>query len=385
MRFIARTLNEAKSPISTAEYLSAQYKGNRSLLDMSQGAPNYPTAPAIAEHIAKTALAPDGNMYTARAGLKKLRQLVANELSVAYGGAITYDQVLITAGCNQAFCIAVSALADSGDEVILSVPYYFNHNMWLRLDRLSPVYLETAPHFIPDPHLAEAMITSRTRAIILVTPGNPTGVTVPPEVIEEFAELAKRHHIVLILDETYRAFRTSDEPPHNLFKLPGWTDVVISLHSFSKEFAIPGCRVGAAVCSAKLIVEMMKLSDCISICAPRLGQEAAIAALTQATDWRHEQAQKLREKMSYFQSMMTTNRPGGFELCSVGAFYGWVRHPFLGKPTADVAQSLLAEHAIAALPGTVFTPMDDRYLRFSYSNLSIQEIDDLGERLRNIS
>ena len=385
MRFIARTLNEIESPIGAVGDLLAQYQGGLSLLDMSQGAPSYPTAPVIAEHIAKIARTPDGNMYTARAGLKKLRQLVANELSVAYDGAVTCDQVLITAGCNQAFCIAVSALADYGDEVILPVPYYFNHNMWLRLDRLSPVYLETAPHFIPDPHVAEAMITGKTRAIVLVTPGNPTGVTIPPEVIREFAELAKRKNIVLILDETYRVFRMSDEPPHDLFKLQDWTDFVVSLHSFSKEFAIPGCRVGAAVCHAKLVVEMMKLSDCISICAPRLGQEAAIVALAQATDWRYEQAQKLREKMSYFKSMMTDNRPGVFELCSVGAFYGWVRHPFVGKPTAEIVRSLLVEHAIVALPGTVFAPVDDRYLRFSYSNLSVQEIDDLIERLRAFS
>jgi len=380
MRLIPRTLDQIQSPIDSADALKRQYQGHRPLLDLSQGEPNYPTAPVIANHIAKVACDPDGGRYTPRPGLDKLRKLVADEISQAYGGIVTPDQVLITAGCNQAFCLAVSALADCGDEVVLPVPYYFNHNMWLRLDRISPVYLYSAPSFIPDPDAAEALITEKTKAIVLVTPGNPTGLTIPPSVLHAFAEFAKKHDIMLILDETYRVFRAVDEPPHRLFERRFWEDSLVSLHSFSKEFAIPGHRVGAAIGHPDLIVEMGKLFDCIAICAPRLGQEAAIAALTSAKDWRHDRVLEMRERQARFESVLA-NRPGGFELCTAGAFYGWVRHPVVGEASDQVVRRLLLELGILVLPGTVFTPVDDRYLRFSFAHLSISEIDELGVRL----
>src|SRR5262245_40223350 len=149
MRLISRTLDQIQSPIGSAQLLLRQYQGHRPLLDLSQGAPNYATAPVIADHIAKIACSPDGGKYTSRPGIDKLRELVADEISEAYAGMVKPDQVLITAGCNQAFCLAVSALADYGEEVILPAPYYFNHNMWLHLDRISPVYLYSEPHFVP--------------------------------------------------------------------------------------------------------------------------------------------------------------------------------------------------------------------------------------------
>ena len=380
MRLIPRTLDQIQSPIDSADALKRQYQGHRPLLDLAQGEPNYPTAPVIANHIAKVACDSGGGRYTSRPGLDKLRKPVAEGVSQAYGGVLTPDRVLITAGCNQAFCLAVSALAGCEDEVILPVPYYFRHNMWLRLDRISPVYLCSAPSFIPDPDGAEALITRKTKAIVLVTPGNPTGLTIPPSVIHAFADLAKKRDIMLIPDETYRVFRAVDEPPHGLFGRWFWEDSVVCPHSFSKEFAIPGHRVGAAIGHPDLLVEMGKLFDCIAICAPRLVQEAAIAALTNAKDWRHDRVLEMREKQARFESVFAS-RPSGFELCTVRAFYGWVRHPVVGESSDQVVRRLLLEYGILVVAGTVLTPAEDRYLRFSFAHLSIGEIDEPGMRL----
>ncbi len=382
MKFISRTLNQIKSPIDAAYIIREQYKGQLPLLDLTQGVTNYPTAPIIADHVAKIACEPDGGKYTNRPGLEKLRKLVADEISQAYSGIVISDQVLITAGCNQAFCLTVSSLADSGDEIIIPVPYYFNHNMWLQLDRIKPIYLPTAPVFIPDAKKAEELITNKTRAIILITPGNPTGITIPPKVIREFADIAKRHNIMLILDETYRIFRTSEDPAHNLFSIPNWEDSIVSLHSFSKEFAIPGYRVGAVIAHQDLISEMMKLFDCMAICAPRLGQEAVIAGLTYAKGWRKEKAREIYEKQIHLE-VLFKDKPGGFELCSSGAFYGWIKHPANNESTDSIVRRLLFTHGILCLPGTIFTPNDDGYLRFSFANLSLAEIDDLICRLKD--
>ena len=162
--------------------------------------------------------------------------------------------------------------------------------MWLRMTGISAgVPRARRRTWCRRAAAAEALITARTRAIVLVTPGNPTGVTIPPAVIAEFAALAARHGIALVLDETYRSFRDTDEPaarPVRRSRRGG--DTVVSLHSFSKDLAIPGYRVGAVVAVAReLNREVMKLLDCVAIGAPRVGQEAAWAGPRRpARQWR---------------------------------------------------------------------------------------------------
>ncbi|HBU03499.1 MAG TPA: aminotransferase, partial [Acidimicrobiaceae bacterium] len=136
---------------------------------------------------------------------------------------------------------------------------------------------------IPDAEASAALIDERTTAIVLVSPGNPTGITVPPERIAEFAELAKANDLALIIDETYRSFRPTETPAHTLFDDPTWRDTVISLHSFSKDLAIPGYRVGAVVAGEPARLEALKILDCVAICAPPIGQIACIAGLAHAT------------------------------------------------------------------------------------------------------
>jgi aspartate/methionine/tyrosine aminotransferase len=371
------------SPISTLAAAIRAYDGERPLIDLSQGVPNMPPAPTIVKRLTEAVNEPDSGGYAARGGLPELRRMMAEELSRAYHGVVAPEQVLITAGCNQAFCAATSALASPGEEVILPVPYYFNHDMWLRMDGITPVHLEMAAPFVPSVAMAERLITPLTRAIVLVTPGNPTGATIPPEVVGGFFDLVRRRDLVLIIDECYRSFRPTEASAHAMFARKDWADHVVSLHSFSKEFALPGYRVGAAVGHPDLVTEMAKLVDCMAICAPRIGQEAAIAALSSALDWRSGYAQELREKLTYFERMMS-GRPGGFELSSAGAFFGWIRHPFEGEPTEEVARRLLMDLGVAVLPGTIFEPRDSRHIRVSYGSGSRRDIYEFGLRLRGI-
>jgi len=269
---------------------------------------------------------------------------------------------------------------EPGDEIIMPLPYYFNHAMWLELDGVTPVFLHCGPDLLPDPAEAEKLISSRTRAILLVSPGNPSGVTVPPAIIDAFGELASRHGIALILDETYRTFRESEEPPHSLFADPNWGETVVSLHSFSKDLAIPGYRVGAAIANSDLLYEAAKLLDCMAICAPRIGQEAVVAGLQDANDWRQEQVRRIHAGLKTFRSVMS-ERPGGFELITSGAFFGWVRHPFDDVSTADVVKRLVLDHDVLVIPGTAFLPTDDRWLRLSFANLESDDFAELGRRL----
>jgi aspartate/methionine/tyrosine aminotransferase len=380
MRLNARAVRQIDSPIGTA-YAHVDRRGReRELLDLAQAAPQYPPAPEVIDHIVAVARDPHGAEYVEIAGLARLRDAFAAELCQAYRGRVRPEHIVVTAGCNQAFCLATSALAEPGDEVILPLPYYFNHDLWLRLNGIVPTYLEPGPDLVPSAAAAEALITPRTRAIVLVSPGNPSGVTTGPREIARFADVAERHGIALVLDETYRSFRATDEPAHPLFADPDWPQVVVSLHSFSKELAIPGYRVGAIVASADLNRQVMKLLDCVAICAPRIGQEAAWRGLTAAQEWRRARAREVAGKRRRFVAAMA-DRPGDFELLSAGGFFGWVRHPFKGRPTDEVVAELVERFDMLVVPGTAFLPDDRGTFRVSFSNVDQAAIADFAGRL----
>ncbi|MEM7324727.1 MAG: aminotransferase [Actinomycetota bacterium] len=383
MRLIDRTLQLTASPIAEAHAWLAHRTSDRELLDLSQAAPGYPTSPEIAARIAEVATEPDGGRYAPPPGIPALNQAFAEEMTLDYRAGIDPDQILPTGGCNQAFCVTTSSIAAPGDEIILQVPYYFNHDMWLQLDGVVPRYLPGDDNGVPDPATAEAMISDRTRAIVLVTPGNPTGVTIPPETLSAFYDLAAANDLALIIDETYRNFRLTNDPPHELFERPNWEDTVISLHSFSKDLAIPGYRVGAIVAGRDVLYEIMKMVDCVQISAPRIGQEAVVAGLRHSRAWRTEQVDRINGALRSFEAMMATE-PGGFRLRSAGAFFGWVRHPFVDLTTDEVIKRLVLDHDVLAIPGTAFTPTDERWVRFSYANLEADQFDELASRLNEM-
>jgi aspartate/methionine/tyrosine aminotransferase len=372
------------SPMSAAQALLAERDPSRDvehpLLDLSQAAPPYPPAPEVVERVVEVARASDGAAYTPVPGIPPLRRAIADELSRDHAGAVEPSDVVVTAGCNQAFSLVAAALTGPGDEVITPLPYYFNHDMWLRMRGVTPVYVEPDADLVPRAADAEALVTPRTRAIVLITPGNPSGVTIPPAEIAAFAALARRHDIALILDETYRSFRDAREPAHPLFADPDWRSTLVSLHSYSKDLAIPGYRVGAVVAAPELNREVLKLMDCVAICAPRVGQEAALTGLTRAGTWRRERVAEIARRRVWLGQALA-GRPGGFETVSLGGFFAWVRHPFPGRPTIDVVRELVLEHDTLVIPGTAFLPDDRRMLRVSAGRIDEAAAALLAERL----
>jgi aspartate/methionine/tyrosine aminotransferase len=173
MRLSPRTVNGIDSPMGAAYALLAGRSGERALLDLAQAAPGYPPAAEVTEHVAAVAREPDGAAYVPSPGLPRLREALAADLSRSYGSPVGAGQVVITAGCNQAFCLVALALAEPGDEVIEALPYYFNYDMWLRMNGVVPRYLEPGPGLVPDPEAARALITPRTRAIVLARRATP--------------------------------------------------------------------------------------------------------------------------------------------------------------------------------------------------------------------
>ena len=274
--------------------------------------PAYPPADALTAHLADAVQRPEMARYTPIVGRDDLRNALAAALSEAYGGAATRDRVAITAGCNQAFCLALMALAGPGDEAILAAPSYFNYQMWLEMLGIAPVYLPFRPERggVPDPADAAARITPRTRAIVLVTPNNPTGAIYPPAVIEGFHRLAREAGLALVLDETYRDFLPGDGPPHDLFAREDWDETLVQLYSFSKVYSLTGYRVGALVAGAGLLAEVAKAADCVAICAPAIAQEAALYGLNHLADFRADKRRLVLERVAQFPRGLRAPGPG---------------------------------------------------------------------------
>ena len=384
MQTTLRLRDVTQSPITEAyRWVADRDPGAPPLLDLSQAVPGWPPPPELRDHLASVVQEPATSRYTEQFGLPPLRDTLAADMGKRYGSVITAGQTAICAGCNQAFSVVISALASPGDQVILPLPYYFNHEMWLRILGIEPVYLPSDDQMQPDLQAAEALITSKTKAIVLITPNNPTGAVYEAEHLDGFYELAQRQGIALLLDETYRDFRQNAKPPHSLFARENWPETLVHLYSFSKSFALAGYRVGAFVASPALIDEANKVMDCVAICAPAIAQRAALYGLEHLSAWREHNRKRVAERLRAFTSGFSelaesSKRP--WEIVSAGAYFAYVKHPF-EAPSRRVAEYLAREHGVLTLSGDMFGPGQERYLRLSIANLDRGTFPELYRRL----
>ena len=385
----SRTANTLTPPVMEAYgWLAGQDFSNLPLINVSQAAPvNPPPAPMVA-HMAAVIQDDDTHLYGPVLGLPALRAEVAGQWSTAYGGAIAPAQVGITSGCNQAFCASIAMLCGEGDEVLLPTPFYFNHKMWLDMAGVAAVALPCNGDMIPDPEDAVARITPRTRAIVLVTPNNPCGVEYPADVIIAFYEIAKSHGLALIIDETYRDFHSQSGAPHALFQQTNWDQTLVQLYSFSKAYRLTGHRVGAVVASVARMAEIEKFLDTVSICANQLGQKAALWGMLNLGDWLAGERLEILARRQAIVDNFTQLKAKGWSLLGVGAYFAYLEHPF-DMASNDVAQKLVEQVCVLALPGTMFVPEADesgkRQIRIAFANIDADGIVVLFDRLAHVT
>jgi aspartate/methionine/tyrosine aminotransferase len=376
--------NVAEPPIAEAQgwIRGRSFPAEKSLIDVAQAVPGYPPPEALTDHLAGVIGRPEMARYTEIEGIPALRQALAAHMSGFYGAPVAAEAVAITAGCNQAFCLAMMALAGTGDEVILPLPYYFNHRMWLDMLGIATVALPFRPDRggVPDPREAAERITRRTRAIVLISPNNPTGAIYPPEVLADFLALARARDIALVIDETYKDFLAETGAPHGLFADPAWRDTLVQLYSFSKVYCLTGYRVGSIVASPDLIAEAAKAMDCVAICAARIGQEAALYGLDHLAAWRESNRILMRDRVTALRASFRDNSIG-YELVSAGAYFAYLRHPFRGASARDVAKRLAEEENMLCLPGSMFGDGQEDYLRFAFANVAAETMPEIASRL----
>ncbi len=362
------------------------------LINLSQAAPVDPPPEPLREAIAEAALNdPQAHLYGPVLGLPALREAVAERWSAHYRAAMAPEAVAITSGCNQAFCAAVATLAGAGDEVILPSPWYFNHRMWLDMAGVATRPLPCDEAGLPSPERAAALIGPRTRAVVLVTPNNPTGAEYPAGLLAAFRDLCAERGLALVLDETYRDFHSADGPPHDLFAEPSWGDTVIQLYSFSKVYRLTGHRVGAMLAAPARLAQAEKFLDTTTICPNQLGQIAALAGIRRMGNWvAGERLEILRRRDALRAGFATEGGvgPGGWRLLSSGAYFAYLAHPF-DAPSDVVAKALADQANLLVLPGTMFNPLRgeggdgtaEATLRLAFANADAAGLSEVLRRL----
>ncbi|MEK1889183.1 MAG: aminotransferase [Phyllobacterium sp.] len=374
-------------PIPAVQAWGRSYDGSLGpLIDLSQAVPGYPPHPALLQWLGEAAASLAYTNYGPIEGEMVLREAYAAHVCELYGAGIGADNIHITSGCNQAFICAAMAVAAAGDTILMTNPYYFNHETSLAMLGIKTglVACNSAGGFIPTVEAIVEALVPGVRALALVTPNNPTGAIYPPDRLKAVFDVCKRNGIWLILDETYRDFLPEHYgAPHGLLSDAQWQEHLIQLYSFSKSFCIPGHRLGAITASARVVEEIAKIMDNLQICAPRAAQGAVAQALPGLAEWRagnrHEievRAQALRDVMAGLND---------WKLEAVGAYFAFVRHPFKARPSTEVAEHLAKRAGILSVPGQYFGEGQDQFLRFAFANANAATITQLHGRMLGFS
>ena len=379
-----RIRNTFAAPIPTAKAWATRYDGRAgATIDLTQAVPGYPTHPDLAARLAEGAASPIQARYGTIDGDEALRTALAADINRVYGGTLTAADLAITAGANLAFTMALTVLCGVGDQVMLPVPWYFNNAMALSMQGLEALPLPCRPQdaFVPDPALAADLITDRTRAIVLISPNNPTGAVYPAETIHRFSDLCRRRGLWLILDESYRDFLPEAElPPHTLFQDPDWGDHMIHLYSFSKAYCVAGHRVGAMACAPRVRTELNKVLDTMQICPPRGPLPGLTWAIDNLHNWKEGNRALIAQRARVFREGV--GQLQDWRIDALGTYFAYVRIPETQKDAMTAGEKLATECGLLSLVGPFFGPGQDRHLRLAFANVDIDAIAQVPERLK---
>jgi len=305
--------------------------------------------------------------YTSNLGLLSLRKEIARYLAQDYG--IEYNPVnecIITVGVSEALDILIRAITEPGDEIIYHEPCYVSYAAEIVMAGGVPVAVNTREenNFALDPEDFRKAITSKTKAILLNFPCNPTGASLSMEQKKQIADIAIEHDLIVISDEIYSELTYNERTP-TIASLPGMKERTVFLHGFSKAFAMTGFRLGYACGPAELIEAMMKIHQYSMLCASIIAQEAGEEAL------KNGMREMLKMKAEYQERRnVITKRLNEMGLKCVtpsGAFYAFPNITSTGLSSKDFATRLLCEGKVAVVPGTAFGKCGEGYVRCAYA------------------
>lgn len=338
-------------------------------ISLGQGVVHYGPPPEAIEEIGRFLADPENHKYRPVQGLPELIAAAAAKLRAENRLCLEGEEsILITAGGNMAFLNALLAIADPGDEIILQSPCYFNHEMAVTMASCRPILVPTDADYQLQPEALAAAITPRTRAIVTISPNNPTGAVYSEASLCIVNALCARFGLYHIHDEAYEYFTYDDALHFSPGSLPGSEAHTISLYSLSKAYGFASWRIGYMAAPRHLIAAIKKVQDTNLICAPVISQYAALGALRAGAAYCRAHLAGLAEVRAIGLQELASIA----DFCTVpraeGAFYFLLRLD-TNWDAMELAMHLIERHRVAVLPGTTFGLTDTCSLRVSYGAL----------------
>lgn len=349
------------------------------VLSLGVGEPDFVTPWHIRE-AAIYSLEKGQTMYTSNYGLMTLRQAISEDLSGLYG--VEYDptkEILVTVGVSEGFDLAMRAIINPGDEVIIPEPCYVSYGPCTVLAGGVPVKIVTTREndFKLTPELLRSAITEKTKAVVVSYPNNPTGATMSREDLEAIAAVIEEHDLLVISDEIYAHLTYEGE--HTCFaSLKGMWERTILLNGFSKAYAMTGWRIAYAAGPSEIISAMVKIHQYTMLCAPIMAQNAALEALMYGKRERDHMVEEYNRRRRF---VVTGFREIGLDCFEPkGAFYVFPSIQSTGMSSTEFAERLLLEEKVAVVPGNAFGECGEGFIRCSYAT-SLEQLKEAIKRI----
>jgi aspartate/methionine/tyrosine aminotransferase len=362
-------------------------RSNPGTISLGQGVAYYGPPLEAVEAIQVFLADAENHKYKLVQGIPELLEAIEHKLTTENGISLDGSRVVVTAGANMGFVNAVLAISDPGDEIILQLPYYFNHEMAVAIADCRAVCVPTDDDYQLQPEAIAAAITERTRAVVTISPNNPTGAVYRESDLRKVNDICRRNGVYHISDEAYEYF-TYDRAEHfSPGSIAGAGGHTITLFSLSKAYGFASWRIGWMVIPEHLYMPVRKIQDTILICPPVISQWAAVGAMRAGKPYCLDRLIATRD----IRRMFLEELDGLAELLTVpradGAFYLLLRvHKKLDS--MDVVRRLIEEYKVAVIPGTTFGIEDECTLRVAYGALqkdtATAGISRLVEGLRHI-
>ncbi len=350
------------------------------VISLGVGEPDYATPWHISE-AAVQSLEKGYTMYTSNSGIPELRQETSRYLKETYG--VEYDpfgEILMTVGVSEALDLAMRAILNPGDEVIMTDPHYVAYDSCVILAGGEPVMVPTNEEnsFEVNAFDIEARITDKTKAILIGYPANPTGAVMSRDKLLGIADVAKRHNLLVISDEIYA--RLVYGVTHTCFSsLPGVMENTILLGGFSKAYAMTGWRIGYAAAPRDIITAMTKIHQYTIMSAPTMAQVAAIEALRSGEQSVLDMVEDYNRRRMVIVTGLCDIGLSCFE--PRGAFYAFPSIAVTGMTSEEFSEKLLIEEKVAAVPGSAFGNCGEGYIRCCYAT-SLSDIEEALSRMK---
>jgi len=354
-------------------------------ISLGQGVVHYPPPPAALDAASVALSDPETHAYQDGAGQPALLAAISEKLRRDNGiDAGRGSRVMVTAGGNMAFVHTILGITEPGDEIILPVPFYFNHEMAIDMASCTTVRVPTDDRYQLDLDAIRRAITPRTRAIVTVTPNNPTGAVYPESSLRAVNRLCGERGLYHISDEVYEYFTYGDATHVSPGAFDGATDHTISLFSLSKSHGFAGWRIGYMVYPERLADSIAKVQDTVLVCPTVISQVAGAAAMEIGPSYTRSFMPALAEVRDIVLAQLGSLEP----LCTVppadGAFYCFLRVNADADPM-NVAERLVREHGVAVIPGHAFGMKDGCYFRVAYGALQKETVaEGIGRLVRGL-